>query len=55
MGITIFKFAFGEIFRQIYGWKSHFKARLARHLKTKSDCIFKDMPPKMKLLNFVIP
>ena len=35
MGITIFKFSFGEVNRRIYVWKSGFTSPLARHRKTK--------------------
>ena len=40
MGITIFNFAFGEVYRRIYIRKSHFTAPLARRRKTKFPTVY---------------
>ena len=40
MGITIVKILFGEVYRRIYVQKSHFKAPLARHGKTKLPTVY---------------
>ena len=40
MGITIFKFSFGEVYRRIYVQKSRFTARLARRSKTKFPTVY---------------
>ena len=56
MGIIIFKFSFGEVYRRIYVRKLRFTAPLMRrHKKEISDRISDDIPPQMKNLNTVIP
>ena len=40
MGITIFKISFEEVYRLIYGRKSHFTAPLARRRKTKFPTVY---------------
>ena len=43
MGISIFKFSFGEVYRRIYVRKSLFRTRLASHRNPNSDPICDDI------------
>ena len=50
-GITVFKISFGKAYHRIYGRKISFTATRERVSERISD----DIPPKMKILNMVIP
>ena len=56
MGKPYSKFSFGEVYRLIYAWESHFTAPLPQHRKTKYPTVYlTNIPPQMKILNMVIP
>ena len=56
--ITTFKISFGEVYHRIYGLKFSLSADSDMRVEPE-NVIFKhisdDIPPKMKILNMVIP